>query len=84
MGFGPVKPLGPGWRISRTRIMEGMASVAIPGHKPTTPDPNDRIARLNALFAKREATIEAGLETWDYERINADVQERRGTHNRGA
>ena len=53
------------------------------GYKPTPPDPNDRRARLNALFAKRDAQINGGMETWDYDRINLDVQERRGDTSRG-
>jgi len=60
-----------------------MATIAVTGFKPNPPDPGDRRARLDALFAKRDAQIDAGLETWDYDRINVDVQERRGNRNRG-
>ena len=39
----------------------------------------ERQARLDALFAKRDAAMAAGLiETWDIDRINEYVREQRG------
>lgn len=39
----------------------------------------ERQARLDALFAKRDAALAAGLiETWDIDRINEYVREQRG------
>ena len=39
----------------------------------------ERQARLDALFAKRDAAIAAGLiEIWDIDRINEEVRKGRG------
>lgn len=66
-----------------TPYSQVMTGVAITGFKPSAPDPGDRKARQDALFAKRDEQIHAGLETWDYDRINKDVHDRRGTEDRG-
>ncbi len=69
--------------VQDTSYNQVMTGVAITGFKPSAPDPGDRKARLDALFAKRDQQIRAGLETWDYDRINKDVYDRRGTEHRG-
>ena len=39
---------------------------------------SERQARLDALFAKRDAAIAAGMEVWDIDRINEYLREQRG------
>jgi hypothetical protein len=60
-----------------------MSGSAIAFLTPNPPEQSDRTERVDALLAKRDAEIRAGMETWDYDRINADVQYRRGTLDLG-
>ena len=38
----------------------------------------ERQARLDAIFAKRDAAIAAGMEIWDYDKVNQYLREQRG------
>jgi hypothetical protein len=50
---------------------------------PVTPldTPEERKAKLQALFALSDAAISEGMETWSSQRIQEEVAEIRGTNN---